>query len=197
MFMPVVAIQLLLNEASEHTVRIRNQTPVRLLSRLKEILTNIILLSRAQEWCATYHLIHSYSRQFTTAQVLLVEEVRAALAERFDGDYEIQQQRFMIIRQLGIGHVLLYREVNYFFNAALYLAFTARETVHDFRNDLRSLTWYFSSNFPRNMLPSGRNQRLNSLRNSTSMTSAWRVPEIFGTKNCQTREREQQWRNQP
>ena len=137
MLMPVVAIQLLLNGASEHTVHIR------LLNRLKEILTNIILLSRAQEWYATYHLIHNYSRQFTTAQVLLVEEARTALAERFDEDYEIQQQRFMIIRQLGIGHVLLYREVNYFFNANLYLAFTARETVHDFHNDLSSLTWYF------------------------------------------------------
>ena len=148
MLIPVVAIQLLLNEASDSTVHIRNQAPRRLLNRLKEILTNIILLCRAQEWYGTHHLLNNYSRQLTTTQVLLVEEARSNLVERFDEEHEIQQQRFMIFRQLGIGHVLLYREVNYLYNAPVYLAFTARETLHDFQNDLHSLTWYFFQQLP-------------------------------------------------
>ena len=107
MLIPVVATQLLLNEASDSTLRIRNQAPRRLLNRFKEILTNIILLCRAQEWYGTHHLLNNYSRQLTSTQVILVEEARSNLVERFDDEYEIQQQRFMIFRQLGIGHVLL------------------------------------------------------------------------------------------
>ncbi|CAE7035426.1 unnamed protein product [Symbiodinium sp. CCMP2592] len=143
MLMPVVAIQLLLNEATASTVSLTNQAPGLLLKRLQEILTNIVLLCRTQEWYATHHLMCNYCREFSSTQVLLIEEARAALVERFDEDYEIQQQGFMIIRQIGIGHVLLYRELNYVFNTTLYLAFTARETVHDFNHDLRSIMWYF------------------------------------------------------
>ena len=113
MLIPVVAVQLLLQEAADSTLHTRNQAPSRLLSRLREILTNIVLLCRAQEWYGTYYLLNNYSRQLTSHQVIQLEETRANLAERFDEDYEIQQQRFTILRQLGIGHVLLYREINY------------------------------------------------------------------------------------
>ena len=143
MLIPVVATQLLLQEATESTLHIRNQAPSRLLSRFREILTNIALLCRAQEWYGTYHLLNNYSRQLTSHQVIQLEETRANLTERFDEDYEIQQQRFTILRQLGIGHVLLFREINYVYNTPLYLAFVARETLYDLRNDLRSLALYF------------------------------------------------------
>ena len=116
MLIPVVATQLLLQEASESTLHLRNQAPSRLLSRFREILTNITLLCRAQEWYGTYHLLNNYSRQLTSHQVIQLEETRANLAERFDENYEIQQQRFTILRQLGIGQVLLFREINYVYN---------------------------------------------------------------------------------
>ena len=111
MLIPVVATQLLLQEATESTLHIRNQAPSRLLNRFKEILTNIALPCRAQEWYGTYRLLNNYSRQLTSHQVIQLEETRANLTERFDEDYEIQQQRFTILRQLGIGHVLLFREM--------------------------------------------------------------------------------------
>ena len=143
MLIPVVATQLLLQEASESTLHIRNQAPSRLLNRFKEILTNIALLCGAQEWCGTYHLLNNYSRQLTSQQVIQLEETRANLTERFAEEYKIQQQRFTILRQLGIGHVLLFREINYVYNTPLYLAFVARETLYDLHNDLRSLALYF------------------------------------------------------
>ena len=143
MLTPVVVTQLLLQEASESTLHIRNQAPSRLLNGFKEILANIALLCQAQEWYGTYHLLNNYSRQLTSHQVIQLEETRANLTERFDEDYEIQQQRFTILRQLGIGHVLLFREINCVYNTPLHLAFVARETLYDLRNDLRSLALYF------------------------------------------------------
>ena len=102
MLIPVVAVQLLLQEASDSTLHIHNQAPSRLLNRFREILTNIVLLRRAQEWYGTYHLLNNYSRQLTSHQVIQLEETRTNLVERFDEEYEIQQQRFTILRQLGI-----------------------------------------------------------------------------------------------
>ena len=196
MLIPVVATQLLLQEATESTLHIRNQAPSRLLSRFREILTNIALLCRAQEWYGTYHLLNNYSRQLTSHQVIALEETRANLTERFDEDYEIQQQRFTILRQLGIGHVLLFREINYVYNTPLYLAFVARETLYDLRNDLRSLALYFFHQL------------------STEHGALWQemTSELFGqfhsddlrlelVRNLWQQEvsdaRDQQWRSQP